>query len=392
MHISRIEDLANYVQVELDELFIEQRGIALSLFCEQVEEQLLHILRRVVLLEVEIISQENNVVFSCISLKRFSYDNVMFELKVTEYATNSNILQITVRGTNPKKTKFEKKPSKTSIDSLGRYNEIQVATDKIFNYQAAICDVAKLVLEAGYRWLSEYVRVALDELQDQIADDLYSHLRRLFPDRIVENIFLWKAVDRKGVYVPDDLARRVAINRASKRKFSSSLSPIEIITTFSTATVELDKLVSRRAVAEDSIIEGNFLDAKYADSGLDLAEIVIYQSQRFVAHPVVREGKVLLIAGYPVEIRPIVESVLRKERTNFQMILSRESSAILRKVEEVKSQGALPKLDPEELPNTWIVRTVSNIELKPNIWGVGFNLNNIILEILKKYYQRRKKN
>jgi len=85
-----------------------------------------------------------------------------------------------------------------------------------------LAEIARIVLESGYRWLAEYVKTSLDKLQSGAADDFYSYLRTLFSEQIVENLWLYAIVDKKGIYIPDTIARHVAIKHASQKRLNIS--------------------------------------------------------------------------------------------------------------------------------------------------------------------------
>ena len=59
-----------------------------------------------------------------------------------------------------------------------------------------------------------------------------------------------------------------------------------------------------------------------------------------------------------------------------------EQASIRNVLADVASQGALPELS--ELPDTWLVRIVESLELKPNVFGIGVNLNHLLIDFLKR--------
>jgi hypothetical protein len=355
-----------------------------------VEDFLLTAVRLFILQELQLISEETKTPFNSTSARRFLYGTVVYELKAVEYASNSDILQIALRAINPVKSHYDVRPMRVALDSMGRYTEIQLTTDTIFaTYRQSLVEVAKMVLEAGYRWLMEFTRHTINAIQVNAVNGLYSLLRRLFNEKVVEKIFLWKVVERKGVYVVDDVKLGAMFNRASERDVIKNASPIEIITNFSTAIVDLDTVISKETIAKDKALEGDFLEQRYAETGLDVAEVVLFETRRFVSHPIVREGVTMLVAAYPVELRPLIEPVIKRERNTFERIVKSEQMTIQKIITDVTSQGALPNLSLDELPDTWLVRIVESFELKPNIFGIGVNFNNLLLDFLKWHYGKR---
>jgi len=386
----RTSDLPDRLQKELASKFAINSSNSLETTCAQGETFLLDFARDAVIQELKLELAERDVNFKVVSPKRFLFKNEVYEIKITEYAYNDNILQIAIRRLNSRASKLLKRPLRAKIDSLGRYAEFQVFIEQaLAEFQSTVGEVCVVVLEAGYRWLAEYVRTALDGLQNRIADDLYSHLRQLFSEELVENIFLFGIVDKSGIYLLDDLGRRAALERAARRKVTDALSPIEVVTNFSTTVVELERLLSKKAIAEDITLEGSFLESAYAETGLNLSAIVIYESSQFVVQPVVREGNTLLVAAYPPKIRSSVEPILQRTRRDFERITEQGASTLRTVMRNVLHQGSLPRLKLNNPIPSWQEKT-DYLELKPNVFGIGINLNNIMRDLFA-FYRREKK-
>jgi hypothetical protein len=384
-------DIGIQIQDELNSLFTYSTNSQLESICEDVEKYLFERVRLTLLFEIQKIAGEQKANYQESSHRRFSYKEVGYELKIFEHASSSTILYISIKTVHRKQSQFIRKPFKIKFNSQGRYNEIQLSTDKVFvQYHEQLCETAKIILESGYRWLVEFMLEALSLIQDQTAHECYSLIRRLFNETISENIFLWKIKEGKGMYLTDDLTLRIALSRASKRDIVNGISPIEVVTNFSTTPTDFNKANSKPAIIEDRPVEGDFLTSKYAGSGHDLSEIIVYQSQHFVVQPLVQEGKTFLIAAYPTTLREQVEITLYKERGRFKQLIERELSHIEKTTTAVRTHGALPNISTMELPNTLLVRVARSIELKPNLGGLGLNLNNIIEEFLRYWYSERR--
>jgi len=213
----RIPDLSHSIQQELENKFLMNRSGSLEMTWAQVESHLLDLLKGALINELRLELTEKEVFFKSLSTKRFLFNNEIYEIKITEYASNDSILQVAIRCLNCKASKLIKRPLKARIDSLGRYATLQIFIDRaLLEFQSAIREVCVVVLEAGYRWLAEYVKSTLDEFQNQIAVDLYSYLRQLFSEALVQNIFLFGIADKSGIYLLDDLGRRLHLSALPK--------------------------------------------------------------------------------------------------------------------------------------------------------------------------------
>jgi hypothetical protein len=58
-------------------------------------------------------------------------------------------------------------------------------------------------------------------------------------------------------------------------------------------------------------------------------------------------------------------------------------------MKNVSNQGSLPRLKLDDSVTSWQDK-VDYLELKPNVFGLGFDLNKIIKDLFA-FYQRRKK-
>jgi len=156
----RIPDLSHSIQQELENKFLMNRSGSLEMTWAQVESHLLDLLKGALINELRLELTEKEVFFKSLSTKRFLFNNEIYEIKITEYASNDSILQVAIRCLNSKASKLIKRPLKARIDSLGRYATLQIFIDRaLLEFQSAIREVCVVVLEAGYRWLAEYVKV-----------------------------------------------------------------------------------------------------------------------------------------------------------------------------------------------------------------------------------------
>ncbi len=329
MNGSKSSDLDSYVRQQLDRYFPKTGSASLIEVCDQVEDVLVGLVETTTLDQIRALSIEADVRFVTGPSPSFVYDNMIYEIRTLEHPTHFNSLRIVIRST-------------------GKYVEVRVTTDRAFlACQSLIAEAAVLVLESGYRWLTEYVRATLNGLRTETTEALYSYLRQLFPAKIVDDIWLYAIVEQHGIYVPDSLAFQAAIERVSQRRIATSQSPVRLATDFSTRLIEFDKVFSKIAISQDSTVVGRMVEAPYAGSGIELAEEAIYQSKEFVIQPLVREGKVLLSAAYPTPIRSLVEPVLKKEREQFRQIIKLRASSYYGMIQRLRDQRFLLGVDPK---------------------------------------------
>ena len=63
-----------------------------------------------------------------------------------------------------------------------------------------------------------------------------------------------------------------------------------------------------------------------------------------VSHPLVREGKTLLCACYPITLRTEIEEILNREKNEFKNILENNASSLRQTMKSIKKKGLLKKI------------------------------------------------
>lgn len=230
-----------------------------------------------------------------------------------------------------------------TVAGSGRVTRANVAVPAALTSTAeplavAIADACASV----YVWLEAHVMAKLDALRNAAADELYLRLRKGLPPNVVEHVWLYVIADGSGIYVPDYQGRRTALAHATSRHLNPSLSPLELITDLFTQTLAADSTHSAEAIASGSIIQQEFARAKYASTGLQVAEEAVYDCRDYLIHPLVREGSTLLTAGYPRNQESVLHEPLQALRADFKDVIGRSSSRLRRVVRSIAEQGSLP--------------------------------------------------
>lgn len=371
---------------------LPQTAVSLGTVCQRAEDQILEVAVRSLMDAVEILAELEKLRFVRSSDSDFQYDGEQYELRTSRPENEPHVLIIAVASINPHSQLLEE-PVTVKLDSKGRFAELRLkSTHRFQSHQETWATALKKVFEGGYRWLAELVRTTLDSSEDRAARELYSSLRTLFSEKVVDNIWLYAIVDERGIYIPDTLARLVASDRASKRVMRTSKSPLEVVVEFCTRVLDYEDLFSKRAIREDRTILGEVQNAPYAGSGIQVSEEVIMELELMVIQPLVRDGKTLLVAGYPTHLRDTIESVLTNERERFRQIIDRGATALRRIVRTAEQNG----LDPETQGKSYLERLLERaewLEFKPRIAGIGIGVDgkHLIGEAAKYWRSRRER-
>jgi hypothetical protein len=238
---------------------------------------------------------------------------------------------------------FKEATASAPVGGLGRYRSVSVSMPERFAEDAeTLAEASSFALQTGYSWLTEKVSSLLSEIRNDAVDALYSHIRTVLPKH-AHLICLHLFRENRGVYVHDVLVARMWMQRAGERKTRSTHSPIELVSQFATEMVEFKESFSRFIHADKTVRNFRFVRAGYSHSGLQIAEMAVYQSDKLVCHPLVTEDQVLLSAGYPVEIRSEIEETLTQQKPRLRHILLNAQSELRRMHQKVEALRMIGK-------------------------------------------------
>lgn len=386
MNSSTRYDLESLVGEELSMRFSSSASIPLLILCDEVENYLLEFLKGILINELQRAALEGSTRFLLLSKDRFLFDKFVFEIRITFHAHKPNILQVAIPCIDSRQSRFVRKPLREPINGMGRFSEVRVFTaEKFLTWQENIAEVVRATIESGYKWLYGYIWNALENINQATATALYSELRQSLPSNLVDNIWLYAVTETQGIYIPDNRSRIIILDRVSKRTVVTRQSPLSLAVDFSTRILEYDKLFSKIVFATDQTLESTFVDAPYADCGLEVAEEPIYRAKDLAVQPLVREGSARLVASYPLGLREELEPLLKKKRKDLKAIMERSMESLHKQLLQIEHNSKQSKSTGS------IINTARWLELKPNIFGLGFNINQIVEDILQWYWKRSKR-
>jgi len=87
-------------------------------------------------------------------------------------------------------------------------------------------------------------------------------------------------------------------------------------------------------------------NAGYSATGFQIAEMAIYQAERIITQPLVREGKTLLVAGYPIDVRQEVEHQLTAHCQTIKATLDGTAGEVRKLVQRLQRRRFGKRLDP----------------------------------------------
>lgn len=341
------ENVDSAVRHELQARFAAVDAGSLVATCEQLEATLIDVIRRYLIRELASIAKASATHFAGDD-EYFVFDDRNYRVLAVEHPSRRNVLAITVRAVE-RGGRLIRRPLEVQLDSLGRYVKLSVRFDSgLARHQYGVAEVLKAVVESAYRWLTEYVRLALEQLSNDTAEDLYSHLWQVLPPRLAENIWLCAIAEDHGLYIPNRLSRDRALAKAAQRSCDTRESPLELVAEFTTEMTRFDEMFAKEVLRTGLPTPVNLPRAKYSWSGFQVAEEAIYQTEQIVTHPLVREGNTLMVAGYPAGLRQDIEALMEREKPTLKEILERRATTLRSLIRDINRRGILSRI-PSEL-------------------------------------------
>jgi hypothetical protein len=338
--------LTNKIQNQLRSLFQSAGDQQIPIVCDWAEDLLMKLGALAVLEKIQNFSKNREQRFVAIEGSHFIIGGRPYVIHFSEHASRVGVLLVTVRFTGLGGERIQRRHTKIRIDGLGRVTEIQLRlTESLLDCSDSVSQALKVVFETGYRCLLEYVRSALSALHKQTSEDLYSLLREILPKKVVDEVWLCVISKNKGLYIPSTLNRESAFRIALRRTFPLSQSPMKSVAEFSTRLLNFDDMFSKKILPEGKARAVRLPLANYSQTGFQLAEQQIYQSEMLVTHPLVFEGETWMVAGYPVRIREKVEEVLEENKARIKDVLDNRAKTIRGIVEQIRKQGTFSRLN-----------------------------------------------
>ena len=200
----------------------------------------------------------------------------------------------------------------------------------------------KLGCEIFYRHLESLIKQSILTLASKPVTRMYDLIDTLFSQYIAEKIWLYAIVDGEGIYVSDQRVFDRMLNAASRRNLNVPSSPLQLASQFSSVLVPYGESFTRQAISSGRPVSGDFRTPLYSATGIQIAEMAIYETTTNIVQALVSEGKNLLAAGYPTSLRSEVEPVLSQNAHRFSDILA--GNAILNK----EKKGALKRMSSSD--------------------------------------------
>jgi hypothetical protein len=201
------------------------------------------------------------------------------------------------------------------LDTRSLRKHVRIITHEIFDgYHKRLINTVRRVWEAGLNRLESYLR----EFHEQQCNDTVTLFYKCLRDKLQENaeqVILFLADDKNGVYICDKIMFRRVYNHARERTDGSRLSSLQMASSILTTVMDLELTEANKATLEGTVKNANLNNVTYRNiggfAGVFLrSERLLYGENNVFTHPLIREGAIHLSAGYPSHLAGAVKEAL----------------------------------------------------------------------------------
>ncbi len=303
-------------------------GLSLADACSRAEEHLVRHLGPVVCAAVV----EAEAGAHQLGSDRFVLEATVYDIRPGAAISDANTLHLVIGelGSRWATEAFDEHTVK--VQGYGRYTSVLISADlRLSSVVETIGGHVQSYLADGYRRLQANVVRELLEADHRIAIKLYAEIRSVFDEDVASRISLYAIVEeREAIYLLDPPAILKALQRASNQRPSASGSPLTLTALLVRGSVRAEDTVALGALDHENPVAVRLADLYYPTSPeYNLAEISFYGNTAHV-QPLVRDGKVRLIAGYPTEVRDFAEPGLTRIEARLTEIIRDYERAVIK--------------------------------------------------------------
>jgi hypothetical protein len=345
------------VQRKLDPL----RRVAGSVkeLCQRTETNLTDLLREAVMRVAEQSAWALGHEFRPVDDYHFWIARSFYELKIVDHSHERGVLCVSIL---PFGRADRLETDYVVLDGGGKYLRIDLSVPRVLAMMLdPVAEVVEALYASGYQWLDAHGRSMLitsgghSHKDREITSELYSIVRAGIGE-YAEHVALFALAGKEAFFLFDCEQVMTLLNRTRARRSELAVSPLEITSLMINRRLDTELTISRSVIGEGRPISENLVESRYADTQVNLAEILFYETRVIVCQPVVREARVPLTCAYPAsmasEIAPRLDRIIepledaaRRKRFLGRRTLSRRSSslpsAMLRETGEVSHSIAL---------------------------------------------------
>ncbi|MES3017453.1 MAG: hypothetical protein V4721_06730 [Bacteroidota bacterium] len=238
-------------------------------------------------------------------------------------------------------------------------------------------ELFKIVFETGYTWFYDGIIKFANEQEKRLGYELYKFSETIIHSKeFLNNLWFGAITGGFGFRLLNDVVTRESFQLIHKnsKKFQKSTNAL-VSELLKTKLPEVDLLMIN-AIKEKNSIDANLKNANYnkTDSLYAVTLKSLYGMDKFTVYPVYESDKFCVVALFDTKNRLGLIPVLERHKIELKDICERSIPGIRLLL------GRLRKVKKETLSLFW-----NATDLKPNIFGLGFDLKKIV-----NYFYRKK--
>lgn len=257
-------------------------------------------------------------------------------------------LEVRVENIDASKPRPLRKAGKADIKEPGRFHGVRVYTDPYFvPIRDELAQGLADDIQAGYRWCTIQLLSSLRARLRGAGEEIRLHIRKRLPKELEATVWPYVIAKGKGLYLSDEDSRRWALGQAGKNPVRVDDAPAALMADVITRLMDADRTFSAEALKERRTIARNLRSSPYKATGFDVAEEAVLRFHEIAIKPMVWEGEVLLVVGFPAADIPLLDAVLEREKAEIASLLRARSSEIRRLVRDLAKTDTRFRVDPQ---------------------------------------------
>lgn len=300
-------------------------GLTLSEACERVEGSLISSAYAVVQATIT----SGQVSAAPIGRDRLQLDGIVYEIRVGENVQDSASLQVVICVLGGQWKPSDGRRSSAAIAGVGKYSNVVVECDsQLASFVDLTAEELAQYFAVGYRKLRENVKRELLLTDMRVAIRLYAEVRGALSEPAAAHVWLYAILDDdRAVYMLDPTVVTEMLERAAANRTTIDSSPLALTILLASGWVKADETAAVQALKHDEPLVVKVADMYYPTTPeFNVAEKTLYGDSAHV-QPLVRDGRVRLVAAYPPDLREDVELKLWALRRRFAEILEEHQRA-----------------------------------------------------------------
>ena len=320
--------------------------------------------------------------------KQFNVNKWIIEKECYEFyfsqSENSiilNIKNVNIKNSNQLRTKSYK------TMSLGRIKFVKLKIEENLGYLSTyFSEIIVSVINSYYSWLNIEVNSHLSEVFDKLSNTTFRNLRKLFPNKIANELWVYVNFKGFGIYFNESKSRKIALENVCNFSKSNDISPLAFHIQFFTEKIKFDDSLLRLSLNSKNGHILNVLDSPLI-SGFHIVEKVICNTNELCFFNFLINDDCILSIGCRPEIREYIEPVISSDKNDLPRFFKKKFKQIDRVFSSLDSHDDCYNSISDR--NSKLSNKKDILMVRPNFYGIGIDFNALSTKI-SDYWRKKK--